>query len=82
MDPEVFPRSEIVRTDTAMELHEHCDECRQPLIGRRRKIRRRRFCSPTCRARWHRQRRATLQAEASRLLERCAAIIEELAGKG
>jgi hypothetical protein len=73
--------SEAVRTISTGGLHERCDQCGTGIAepGRRR-IRRRRFCSPTCRARWHRERRAALQAEAADLLRRTAAIIEELAG--
>ncbi len=71
--------SETVRTDTATGLHERCDRCGVALTDRRRKIRRRRFCSSVCRTAWHRGHKAALQAEAAVLLRRCAAIIEELA---
>jgi hypothetical protein len=77
-DP-ISPASETVRTDTATGLHERCDRCGVPLTEGRRKIRRRRFCSPACRTAWHRGHKAALQAEAADLLKRCSAIIEELA---
>ncbi len=77
-DP-ISPASETVRMDTVTGLHERCDRCGVPLTDRRRKIRRRRFCSSVCRTAWHRGHKAALQAEAAALLRRCAAIIEELA---
>jgi hypothetical protein len=81
VDLDDSPALEIVHTNSTDGLHEQCDQCGIPIAqpGRRR-IRRRRFCSPTCRARWHRMRKAALQAEAADLLRRTAAIIEELAG--
>jgi hypothetical protein len=82
MDSQIFQGSEIVRTETRAGLHESCDQCTVSIATTaRRRSNRRRFCSTRCRSRWHRERRAALQAEASRLLERCAIIVEELAGK-
>jgi endogenous inhibitor of DNA gyrase (YacG/DUF329 family) len=75
----ISPASETVRTIDTTVLHERCDSCATPIASRRRKIRRRRFCSPRCRAIWHRARKAALQQEAADLLRRCAAIIDELA---
>lgn len=75
-----FLASEVERSISSADLHATCDTCQMPIAGRRRKIRRRRFCSPRCRAMWHRERRAALQAEAAELLRRTAAIVAELAG--
>jgi RNA polymerase-binding transcription factor DksA len=68
--------SESVHTDTRAVRCEQCGEAID--VGRRRRIKTRRFCRDTCRADWHREQKRRQLERLERAAGEVAAVIAEM----